>query len=193
MNWRVILLLSLAELLVMSLWFSATAVAPALQAHWDIGGAQAAWLTMAVQVGFVIGAVLSALLNVPDLWEPRKVMASGAIAGAALTASIPLFDPGFGSEEALRLATGMTLALVYPVGMKIMATWTRKHRGLGLGLLVGALTIGSASPHLVRAFGGGGGCSAVNCASAVSEFGGLLPRVSPVRPRDVRGFRGGSP
>ena len=154
MNWRVIFLLSLAELLVMSLWFSATAVAPALQAHWSIGSAQAAWLTMAVQVGFVIGAVLSALLNVPDLWEPRKVMASGAIAGAALTASIPLFDPGFGSVVALRLATGMTLALVYPVGMKIMATWTRKHRGLGLGLLVGALTVGSASPHLVRAFGG---------------------------------------
>jgi len=154
MKWTVILWLALAELLAMSLWFSATAVAPVLQVHWDLSGSQLAWLTMAVQLGFVAGALSSALFNVPDLWEPRKVVATGAFAGAALNAAIPFFDVEFGAAVALRFATGMSLALVYPVGMKIMATWTREHRGLVLGILVGALTVGSASPHLVRAMGG---------------------------------------
>ncbi len=138
----------------MSLWFSATAVVPALMIHWQVPSGSAAWLTMAVQTGFVAGAVLSALLNVPDLWEPRKVVATGAVIGAALNASIPLLDPGFPAAVGLRFGTGMALAAVYPVGMKIMATWTREDRGLGLGLMVGALTVGSASPHLVRALGG---------------------------------------
>ncbi len=137
----------------MSLWFSATAVAPALAEHWRLDTAQVAWLTMAVQLGFVVGALASALLNVPDLWAARKVVAAGALVGAALNAAVPLFDTTFAVAVALRFGTGVSLALVYPVGMKIMATWTRAHRGLGLGLLVGALTIGSASPHLVRAFG----------------------------------------
>ena len=138
----------------MSLWFSATAVVPALTQQWDISAGQAALLTTAVQLGFVAGALVSALLNVPDLWEPRKVVAAGALAGAALNAMIPALHAGFTAAVALRFGTGAALALVYPVGMKIMATWTREDRGLGLGLLVGALTVGSASPHLVRALGG---------------------------------------
>jgi MFS family permease len=153
MKWRVILWLSLAELLAMSLWFSATAVAPVLQAHWDLSGSHLAWLTMAVQLGFVAGAVTSALLNVPDIWEPRKVFAVGALVGAACNAAIPFLDVAFQAAVPLRFATGMSLAFVYPVGMKIMATWTREQRGLVLGVLVGALTVGSASPHLVRAVG----------------------------------------
>jgi MFS family permease len=107
-----------------------------------------------VQLGFVAGTLLSALFNVPDLWPPRAVMALGALAGSALTVSIPALDASFRTTVILRCFTGMTLALVYPVGMKIMATWTREDRGLGLGLLVGALTLGSASPHLIRALGG---------------------------------------
>jgi len=153
-KWRTLLLLATAELLAMGLWFSATAVLPALQAQWAISRAEAAWLTMAVQLGFVAGAVLSALFNVPDLWQPRNVMAVGAAVGAVLTAAIPFFVVGFRAAVVMRFGTGMALALVYPVGMKIMATWTREDRGLGLGLLVGALTVGSASPHLIRAAGG---------------------------------------
>ncbi len=154
MRWSVLLWLSLAMLFAMSLWFSATAVGPLLQIHWDLTRPQVAWLTMAVQLGFVAGALASALMNLPDLWEPRKLVAGGALTGAALNAAIPFFHVGFGVAVALRFTTGMTLALVYPVGMKIMATWTREHRGLGLGLLVGALTVGSASPHLVNGLGG---------------------------------------
>jgi MFS family permease len=166
-KWRTLFLLAAAELLAMGLWFSATAVLPALEAQWGIGKAQAAWLTMAVQLGFVTGAVLSALLNVPDLWQPRNVMAGGAAAGAILTAAIPFLGVGFRVAVLFRFGTGMALALVYPVGMKIMATWTREDRGLGIGLLVGALTVGSASPHLIRAAGGIGSPTFVLYTAAV--------------------------
>lgn len=154
-KWRVLLLLALAELLVMSLWFSATAVTPALIEEWNLSTGDAAWLTMTVQLGFVAGALASALFNVSDLWEPRKVFAAGAFAGAGLNALIPLVAHGLPLALLLRLATGVALAAVYPVGMKIIATWTKEDRGLGLGLLVGALTVGTASPHLVRGLGGG--------------------------------------
>jgi MFS family permease len=153
-KWLVLFALSAASLLAMSLWFSATAVLPALTEHWGLTGGAAAWLTMSVQLGFVAGALLSALLNIPDLYAPRKVFAIGAIVGAILNASIPALQCGFGMAVALRFGTGMSLAAVYPVAMKIVATWTDKDRGLAIGLLVGALAIGSASPHLVRALGG---------------------------------------
>ena len=123
-KWQALILLSVAELLVMSLWFSATAVALALADHWQVTSAQAAWLTMAVQLGFVAGAVGSALLNLPDLWQPRKVVAVGALIGAGLNALIPALDPGFIGAVVLRFGTGIALAAVYPVGRKILATWT---------------------------------------------------------------------
>ncbi len=152
-KWRIILALALAELLAMSLWFSATAVVPALMETWNLTGGTAAWLTMSVQLGFVAGAIMSALFNIPDVWEPRRVFATGAMIGALLNALIPLLHLGFVAATIMRFGTGMSLAAVYPVGMKIMATWTKEDRGLGIGLLVGALTIGTASPHMVRAFG----------------------------------------
>jgi MFS family permease len=151
-KWRTLVLLALAELLAMSLWFSASAVTPSLMDRWQLTAGQASWLTMTVQVGFVVGALASALFNVADIWEPRRVFAGGALAGAAMTALIPVVD-AFVPVLLLRVGTGVALAAVYPVGMKIMATWTKEDRGLGLGLLVGALTVGSASPHLVRGLG----------------------------------------
>lgn len=175
MKWRTLLLLALAECLAMGLWFSATAVAPALVRDWSLTPTQGAWLTMGVQLGFVAGALLSALFNVPDLWPPRLVVALGALAGAGLTLLIPALDVSFGTAVALRFGTGVTLALVYPVGMKIMATWTREDRGLGLGLLVGALTVGSASPHLIRALGGFAAWRPVlYVAAALAAAGGLI-------------------
>jgi MFS family permease len=185
-KWRTLFLLATAELLAMGLWFSATAVLPALQSQWGITQAEAAWLTMAVQFGFVAGAVLSALFNVPDLWQPRTVMTLGAAAGAALTAAIPFLGVGFRGAVLLRFGTGVALALVYPVGMKIMATWTREDRGLGIGLLVGALTVGSASPHLVRATGGIGSPGFVlYTAAALAALGAVIAfsfgRLGPYR------------
>ena len=175
LKWRTLLLLALAELLAMGLWFSASSVGPALAAAWSLSGAQTAWLTMAVQLGFVAGALLSALFNVPDLWQPKRVLACGAFAGAALTAAIPALDLPFAGAVAVRAGTGMMLALVYPVGMKIMATWTREDRGLGIGLLVGALTVGSASPHLIHAMGGFAAWRPVlYAAAALAVAGGAI-------------------
>jgi MFS family permease len=146
-------MLSLAELLVMGLWFSASAVTPTLITVWDLSSGQAAWLTMAVTVGFVVGALLSALTNISDIYSPRLLFFSSAIVGAGATALIALAG-GYGIAFALRFITGFALAGVYPVGMKIMATWMKEDRGLGLGLLTGALVVGTASPHLIRALGG---------------------------------------
>ena len=174
-KWRTVLLLALAELLAMGLWFSASAVTPTLTTAWQLSAGDAAWLTMSVQIGFVVGAFLSALFNVADVWSPRKVFAGGAILGAAANALIATSANGLGPAVALRFVTGFALAAVYPVGMKIMATWMKEDRGLGLGLLVGALTVGSASPHLLRAFGGIDAWRPVlYAASILALAGGLI-------------------
>lgn len=153
-KWRTVCLLALSELLVMGLWFSASAVTPTLAKVWELEPTAASWLTLAVQIGFVCGAFLSALFNVADVWSPRRVFVVSAFIAALANAAIALFADGLFVTIPLRFLTGFMLAGVYPVGMKIMATWMKEDRGLGLGLLVGALTVGSASPHLLRAIGG---------------------------------------
>jgi MFS family permease len=116
---------------------------------------------MSVQLGFVVGALGSALLNLADRWRADRLFALSALAGAAANGAIPLLAgvDGAGSALALRFLTGVALAGVYPPGMKLVATWTKADRGLGIGILVGALTLGSAAPHLLNAlplFGAGG-------------------------------------
>jgi MFS family permease len=146
---RQLALLSLAELLALSLWFSASAVLPALRREWGLGDGGAAGLTIAVQAGFIVGTLLSALTNLPDVFSARLVMKVGIVLGAATNAALAIWADGLWPALALRFATGMCLAGAYPPAMKIMATWFREGRGLALGLLVGALTVGSAAPHLV--------------------------------------------
>ena len=153
-KWRTLILLAIAELLGMSVWFSASAVVPALARDWSLGDSGRAWLTMSVQIGFVVGAFGSALLNLADRIPTTRLFPICALLAAAATAAIPLFASGLAVALPLRFLTGVFLAGVYPVGMKIVATWTREDRGLAIGLLVGALTVGSASPHLVNALGG---------------------------------------
>ena len=150
---RVLVILSLAELLAMSLWFSATAVIPALTAEWHLGAGDQAWLTMSVQCGFVVGTLLSAVLTLSDVFSARKVFAVSAVLGALANSAIPLFATGLESALVFRFLTGVCLAGVYPPGMKIMATWFKRGRGMAIGALVGALTIGSASPHLLNLIG----------------------------------------
>ncbi|MBI5965199.1 MAG: MFS transporter [Chloroflexi bacterium] len=153
-KWRTLILLAIAELLGMSVWFSASAVVPALTQAWSLDESGRAWLTMSVQVGFVVGAFVSALLNLSDLIPIRRLFTASALLAALSTAMIPWTASDLTHALVFRFLTGLLLAGVYPVGMKIMATWTQKDRGLGIGLLVGALTIGSAAPHLLNAFGG---------------------------------------
>jgi MFS family permease len=151
---RVLVLLSLAELLAMSLWFTGTAVLPQLARAWNAGLSVTAWLTIAVQLGFVAGALLIAVLNLADvLSAPRLFVASALLAAAANAAFGSAATSGrhIGAALACRMATGAFLAGVYPTGMKILAGWYREGRGLALGVLIGALTVGSALPHLMLA------------------------------------------
>ena len=149
-KWRSLSLLAVAVLLAMSLWFSASAVIPQLTLEWGLSGAQQSWLTMSVQIGFVVGALLSAALNVSDRVSARWLVAGSALSGAVFNALIALVVTDVMPALVLRFLTGVCLAGVYPPGMKLMATWCQKDRGLCIGLLVGALTVGSASPHLLN-------------------------------------------
>jgi MFS family permease len=145
----VLAVLAAAELCGMAPWFSASAVAPALTRFWRLGAGGAAWLTISVQLGFVAGALVSALLTLSDRWSARRLVAGSALVAAAATLGVAVAPtPGVGI--ALRLVTGAALAGVYPPGMKLAAGWYREGRGLAIGILVGALTLGSALPHLVR-------------------------------------------
>src|SRR6266540_1865403 len=177
-KWRMLLLLALAELLGMAVWFSASAVVPALTTAWELHDAGRAWLTMSVQIGFVAGAFGSALLNLADRVPARRLLAASALLAALATALIPTLATGLTLALPLRFLTGLFLAGVYPVGMKIMATWTKEDRGLGIGLLVGALTLGSASPHLLNAVGGVDDWKPVlYLAAALAALGGLIAAV----------------
>jgi MFS family permease len=159
----------------MSVWFSASAVIPALAAAWNLGASGQAWLTMSVQLGFVAGSLGSVVLNLADRLPSRLLFSSSALLAGAVTFLIPASGSGPSAAIALRFLTGLFLAGVYPVGMKIMATWTRNDRGWGIGLLVGALTIGSAAPHLLRAFGGGADWKPVlYLSAALAAVGGLI-------------------
>jgi len=158
----------------MSLWFSASAVAPALRAEWHLTESQTGWLTLSVQLGFVAGTLISALLNLPDVISSRHLFAASAIAGAVVNAVFAFSAHGFGVGVALRFLTGLSLAGVYPPGMKIMATWFRRGRGTALGVLVGALTLGKASPYLVNAVGSAEWRANVLFVSALAAAGGLV-------------------
>src|SRR5918912_778597 len=173
-RWRALALLAIAELLCMSLWFSASAVVPAIRAEWGLSESQAGWLTLSVQLGFVAGTLLSALLNLSDIVNARRLFALSAFAGAIVNAAFALSSHGLASGVALRFLTGMFLAGVYPPGMKVMATWFRRGRGTALGVLVGALTLGKASPYLVNAVGSGAWRTNVLFVSALAAVGGLV-------------------
>lgn len=166
-------LVGMAELLAMTPWFSATAVAPALVSEYHLTGAQAAWLTMAVQAGFVAGTVVSALLNLSDLMSARWVFAIGCL-GAAVANALVTRAPSPVEAVAWRFATGSALALVYPPAMKIIAGWFRNGRGAALGILIGALTLGKALPYLMAGVTDGSWRPLMLLASLFAAAGGLL-------------------
>jgi MFS family permease len=150
MRWLMLGALALGEFLGMTLWFSATAATPALVVEFHLSASQAAWLTMAVQGGFVAGTLMSATLNLADVFNARRLFAAGCVLGA-LTNYAVTTATGPGWAIALRFLTGASLAWVYPTGMKIAASWFEQRRGTALGVLIGALTLGKAFPHLLAA------------------------------------------
>jgi MFS family permease len=178
---KALALLSLTELMGMSVWFSASAIVPALTAAWGLSAPGQAWLTMSVQLGFVAGALGSAVLNLADRVPARRLFAVSSLLAGAATLCVPAFAGGLPTALVFRFLTGVFLAGVYPVGMKIMATWTREDRGYGVGLLVGALTLGSAAPHLLKALGETGDWRPVLVASGALAFMGGLVAAAFVR------------
>jgi MFS family permease len=151
-RWRQLGLLATAELLGMSVWFAGTAVAPALRSRLLLSGSESAWLTSAVQLGFVVGTLIAAVLNLSDVLPLRWYVAGSAVLAAI--ANVCLIPAGsFPVALASRALTGMALAGVYPPAMKMAATWFKAERGLAIGAVVGALTVGKAIPYLLEGSG----------------------------------------
>jgi MFS family permease len=158
----------------MSLWFTGTAVLPQITSLWHSGLALGAWLTIAVQIGFSLGAITFALFNIPDVFSPIQVLVVSAFAAAAANAGFVLVAAEPVPAILLRGLTGFFLAGVYPVGMKIMAGWFQRGRGLALGIMIGALTVGSALPHAVNSLGGIPWRDVVLLGSVLAIVAGLI-------------------
>lgn len=172
-RWITLILLSIVLVLGMSTWFSASAVIPQLELVWDLTPTTKAWLTIAVQLGFVAGALVSAALNLADLIAPRFVIAGGGIgAGVANILLVTADDPALGI--ALRFLTGFFMAGVYPPAFKLISTWFQEQRGMALGTLAGSIILGNAMPHLVNGLGGVDWRNVIYATTALSVTGGLI-------------------
>lgn len=188
-RWRALAILAAAQLLGMSPWFAGTALAPTLAEAWGLSPAQVGWLSSSVQLGFVAGTLAAALLNLADLLPSRWYLAAAAVLAAASNAILQVGD-GFTVALVSRFLTGFCLAGVYPPAMKMAATWFQSGRGLAIGIVVGALTIGKAVPYLVEALGGVGRAFVVwSTSGAALAAAGLVavgyrdgPHAFPRRP-----------
>ncbi|MEM8842022.1 MAG: MFS transporter, partial [Pseudomonadota bacterium] len=147
-------ILIVTQIGVLSLWFSSAAVLSEMAAEAGLSAARLAWLSTAVQIGFGLGALAFAFLGLSDRYDPRRVLAISAVIAALCNLGLLAVPLGGAEAMALRALTGAAMAGVYPVGMKIAVGWGKSDRALLVGSLVGALTIGSASPHLIALFGG---------------------------------------
>ncbi len=152
-RWKQLAVLAAAVLLALVPWFSAASVAPLLAAEWEISRFETALLTVAVQLGFVVGALAIAFSGAADVIPARRLIASGALLAAAANAAFGLLAVDLVTALPLRALSGAGIAAVYPVAMKVLAGWFRGGRGLAVGVLTGAITLGSALPHLLRAGG----------------------------------------
>jgi DHA1 family inner membrane transport protein len=192
---RILPAIVLSQLAGTSLWFAINAVMPDLQRDWHLPAAAVGTLTSAVQAGFIAGTLVFALLTIADRFSPRQVFLLCSLAGAGCNAAGALLDGQFHALLALRFATGFFLAGIYPVGMKIAAGWYTRGLGAALGLLVGALVLGTAAPHGLRALGADWPWQTVMWAvSAIAAAGGALifalvpdspsmPRAARIRPQ----------
>ena len=172
-RWTILALLSAAELLGMSPWFTASAVSPQLANLWSLEPGQTSWLTTAVLLGFVAGTAVAAILNLADVVPGRRYFAVSALLAAAVNAAVAM-APGFAIALGLRFLTGFFLAGVYPPAMKMVATWFRSGRGIAIGTVVGALTIGKAMPFLIQSVEGIGHHTVIFSASAAAVASALL-------------------
>jgi MFS family permease len=168
-----LIVLAVGVVLAMSPWFATSAALGELRDRWAIGTVEASWLVITVQIGFVIGATASAVTGLADRIRPRRLVLLGAVGAAASNALVVVGD-GFGAALVFRGLTGAFLALVYPPAMKAMSGWFATGRGAALGTMVGALTLGSALPHLVNALGGFGWVPTLLTISTLTVLGGVV-------------------
>jgi MFS family permease len=173
-KWGSIALLALCEVMALALWFSVSSAIPALRTEFSLNDAQASLLSSAVAIGFVVGTLSSAVLGLADRLHPRHFFMGSAFVAATANAAILAFDPTSTTVIILRFVTGACVAGLYPVGMKMAATWAKGDTGFLIGLLVGALTLGSASPHLFNAVGGIDWRFTLICASTIAVGAGIL-------------------
>ena len=180
-----IAIIALCQVAAMALWFSATAVVPALLTEFRLSPFSQAVLTSGVQAGFVAGSLASAILGLADRIEPRRFFMISAIVAAAANALILTVDAAGPLVPVLRFITGACMAGIYPIGMKMASTWARGDMGLMVGLLVGALTLGSATPHLFNALGGVNWRFTVAAASVSALIAAGLIHLADVGPNRV--------
>ncbi|MDQ3690511.1 MAG: MFS transporter [Chloroflexota bacterium] len=152
-RWRQLWILAVVVLLALVPWFSAAAVAPLIAAEWQISRLETALLTVAVQIGFVFGALIIAFSGAADVIPAHRLIAGGALLAALANAGFGLLATDLATSLPMRALSGAGIAAVYPVAMKVLSGWFRGSRGLAVGILIGAITLGSAAPHLIRAVG----------------------------------------
>ena len=182
-------LLVLGAMCGMSPWFASAAVLPDMAREGTIDAVHQALLSSAVQAGFVVGALVVSISGIADRLDPRRVFAGAAVAAAIANATLLLAPIGGDLAVLARFFTGACLAGVYPVGMKIAVGWGQRDRGLLVGLLVGALTIGSASPSLAAYLGGTAWRSAIVETSLLAAIGGLAVFAAKLGPHHARAPR----
>lgn len=173
-KWSSITLLVICEAMALSLWFSATAIIPVLRLEFAIDDTRASLFSSIVAVGYVAGTLGSAILGLADRLHPRHFFMASALVAAGANAAILLFDPTSSVVIALRFVTGMCMAGLYPIGMKIASTWAKGDSGYLIGVLVGGLTFGAAVPHLFNAVGSLDWRFTLFVASVFAATGGLL-------------------
>jgi MFS family permease len=180
-RWTQLAVIATGVLLAFAPWFSASAVAPLLAAEWHTTRLDLPLLTVAVQLGFAAGALSLAATGAADAVPARRLFAVGAVIAAAGNLGFATLADGPTVALAWRFATGIGLAAVYPIALKMLAGWFRRGRGFAIGILIGALTVGSALPHLIRAVGVSAGAdwrATVAAASGAAIVGGVLVAVA---------------
>ena len=175
-------LIAFCEVAAMAVWFSASAVVPALTAEVALPVLNASLFTSAVQGGFVFGTLVSAVLGLADRFDARRLFFASCLVAAAANGAILLLDPAAATVIVMRFVTGACMAGVYPVGMKLVTTWAKGDMGLMIGTLAGALSLGSASPHLFNALGGIDWRFTLAMASVSALVAGLLILFAGVGP-----------
>jgi MFS family permease len=176
-RWLLLAVVAAGILLAMAPWLSSSAVAGSLRAEWGLRALDITLLTVAVQLGFAAGAIALASLGVPDVVPTRTLFLLGALVAAGANLAFALVATDLLTGLPLRFATGLGLAAVYPVALRLVVGWFRVERGLAVGTLIGAITVGTALPYLVAVLGGLGGVDwrmVVTAASGLAATGGVL-------------------